>query len=718
MNLKWGFPTQNRNNQGVGNNNAGEQAYNNDIIPSIVREAIQNSLDAANPLEKAVNVDIAYGCIKKEITEYEDLFNAILSIREHMELCKERYVARNQKNIARVFQKRIDDIDRFNKLGRIPYLKIKDSGTLGMFHNSEKPEMGRLCTFIHEDGENNANNQNGGGANGIGKMAYFALSPLRMVLVSTYAIPESGKSEDGQSFFSGAVKLVTHNVPENDALQYQYAGYMPPIPENEVFRPLIGADVDKLPFLFSRRPCRGGNLELGSTIFIIGCEPDNLQGIKATEEYDRSFVEGSQRVYADMKEAILRNYWMSIFKNKLKVTLGTTDRQYQAIVLANDNGQLRDIMEACFGQPIIGGHGTITRYNPLPFILALGDDPDRNKSFELDLDQNVELTTKCSGKKWGKVRFYLYIDESLQRNLIMAMRSPLMTVCRHKPNNTAGTYAGVLVCDEEGNFCDELLRASEPHAHDKWEAAHVENKGFDRDIAKKLLDVIKDWIEGILGELFTQSSTDTGRFMGMSEILPFYNPEDASQRDSNLNKRNTALSGETSTIECKSRKRNESKGTKASYTKSESIEEDVNGNGGSGGGGNNGEGGNGPGVSEPSRKVTSNTNGKESLHVSEIPIKVRYFATQDKSSEWTYTILLTADVDGNITLRFKESGESASTGGVSLEFASEGVINPNNPTDLSKITIARNEQKSIKVKFKMKDRRFAFKIVSTLDNEE
>ena len=86
--LKWGFPTQTKDNHFDGLNNAGTQSYN-DHIPSIIREVIQNSLDAAISSQEEVGVNIAYGILKREV--HGEVFNAILSIKDHVELCREEY---------------------------------------------------------------------------------------------------------------------------------------------------------------------------------------------------------------------------------------------------------------------------------------------------------------------------------------------------------------------------------------------------------------------------------------------------------------------------------------------------------------------------------------------------------------------------------------------------------------------------------------------------
>ncbi len=719
--LKWGFPTQSRNCQFTGVNNAGLQTYGSNPISSIVREAVQNSLDAAISPTQTVEIDISYGVIKKEIGGYEDLFNALLSVEEHVSMCKKDYEEASKYNEAKYFDGMLKAINRFRSLGRIPYLRIKDSGTIGMYHNDANPRSGRLCTFIHGDGENNADNQNGGGANGIGKMAYFALSPLNMVLVSTHAIETRGSDVDSaETFFSGTVKLTTHNKPDNEQEQYQYAGYMPAIPADRAFAPLCGDEINGLPFLFTRRPRIDANPELGSTIFIIGCEPDGVRNIHRPDEYDQNFTYCAYGIYDEMAESVLRNYWLAIYKNRISIKLGMPTHDRTPIEISDRN--IADVMCRHFNVEKVGKQ--LRNYNPLHFMQALDkDNGEHIVHYELNLDAHQDLRPLQIGdKQWGRVRLYLNIDEAQQGNLILGMRSPLMTVCRFDAGTNAGSYAGVLVCDEEGNYCDELLRASEPHTHDKWDERQAKGHGYDCDKAKILIGVIRSWVAGIINDLFVGENANAGRFMGMSDYLCFYDPEDPSQRDSNLNKRNTAMCGETSTIKIKEQGKKESKGTKVSKLNQDKTSAEPDGDKATGGGGSDGTGGTDDGYAKPDRKVTSDPNGKQSIVVSEVNLKTRYYALQDaQTGDWVYTIILYGNGQDyeKIALRIEEQKElrSHGKGYLCIKEATEGEIYKKDETRLHCIGIAANELKKITIKFKMCKRRFALRITSTLDNE-
>ncbi|MBR5788056.1 MAG: hypothetical protein IKY35_05125 [Muribaculaceae bacterium] len=712
--LKWGFPTQTKDNHFDGLNNAGIQSYN-DHIPSIIREAIQNSLDAAISPQGEVGVSIAYGILKRDVLE--EVFNAILSIKDHVELCKKEYHdLGNHQNEVRYFQKMLDKIGHFEKLGCIPFLKIKDTGTIGMYHNAANPRSGRLCTFIQSDGVNNADNQRGGGANGIGKMAYYAMSPLSMVLVSTCAIENSGTNKSlAKTFFSGSTRLTTHSNPNNEQEQYQKAGYLPAIPAGSVFEPLCGDDIDEqLPFALNRRPNKDADPELGTTIYIIGCEPDGLDDINDPRGYEEQFRSKSQKIYATMAEAVLRNYWLAIHRGRLKIELGTTTREQSCMTI--DNNNIIQQLENRFQDERFGRQQR--NYNPLHFAKALTTDDDNIRYYELDLDN--KLPQLSGNKKWGKVRLYINIDDALQGNMIICMRSPLMMVDRYQIDTNAGSYAGVLVCDEEGNYCNELLRLSEPHTHDKWEPGQVRQRVGTYQEAKHLLDEIKQWVTRIINELFVNENANTGRFLGMSEILPFYNPEDASLRDSNLNK-GDAMSGETSTIEIRERRRKESKGTKVSNIHQSPAEPTTDDEPtATGGGGTTGKGGNAPGYTDPNRSVKVNPDGHQTSIVEEVDLKVRYFAQKENDGTWKYIIILQGNKDyENIALRFEEQKENTSSDKNYLQVRriGEGRVHTKDNTKVHSISLEANNPKRIEVVFKMDTRRIALKVTSTLNKE-
>lgn len=724
--ITWDFPTQDVNCHTSGAVQLGFQSFSSELFASITREAIQNSLDASRTTDKPVEVKFVYSTIDlSNDTTYD---NFLSSAEDHIHLCKQKYADDEQK--AKTYDDMLRVIKRFRKIKRLPYLQVSDSGTIGMYYDDQNPAKGRMCSFMHEDGENTSDSKKGGGANGFGKMAYFAMSPLHMVLASTHAIrSREDDPQTGKSFFSGAMKLATHPCPTDNTLQYQYAGYFPGIPKGIAFKPLT--DVSNLPLRFSRRELRKESKdlvpELGTTFYIIGCEPGDLSRIINSKEYDQKFQAEANKIYMQaMLPAVLRNYFASIKRGKLKVILGHSNIQQTAksiTISASDGLNIR--MSTTFNDSVIRRGNLQKSLNPYPFLQAMNDqkgtedDEKRICHFELDLD-NVDRLKQHNipaGMRWGKVRLYLNINPDFGNNMILAMRSPLMTVYQFPVNVNRGSYAGVLICDEEGNFANQLLRAAEPATHDKWDAkqAPLPGHGESEKTAQALLETLTEWVNMILDDLFPQTNT-SDIFHGLREFLPTYNPEDASQRDADLNKSDLAVKEETSRITIRKRGKND-KGSKVSSRRKDQGRKDPEGNEYTGGAGGNKGGHRGGGYSDPDKTVTADPDSKRNLNiVREVPLKVRSFAEKEADgSGYVYTVLLSGAEDDfeNIDLQLCAQGERSKE---PLKILSaQGNKLQVQDTKILGISIKKGESVKLKVKFKLNTNLFSLRAISTIE---
>ena len=457
---------------------------------------------------------------------------------------------------------------------------------------------------------------------------------------------------------------------------------------------------------------------MGSSIYIIGYEPGQLDDVRS-KDYRNRFFEMANTIYPEMEKEVLRHYWLAIREKHLEVQLGATSRDVQVFATINsDNVKTR--IENCFGNRIGRRYD---QYNPLYFIKALEDDNGENiRHYELDLDACDELRGQApKGKQWGKVNLYLNIDEELQSNMIIAMRSPLMTVWKYRVDVNIGSYAGVLVCNRERGYCNEILRAAESHTHDGWNVRHLEGhgEGYKIGVAHCLLDKIREWVQQQISDLFDNENSECGRFKGMSEYLCFYNPEDASQRASDLNDRTKVLSGETTIITPKEIRRKKSpKGIKAGSVDQFKVVADQDGQAGIGGGGSNGSGGNSRGITNPTDTVKLSDDGNKAPVVTNIDLNMRYFALQE-ADQWKYVVILSGaerDYD-NVILRFTEQQESFKGDNLRINCASCGKINKQDSTKLHNIHIKAGEPTQVEVEFKMNKRRIALGIASLLEEK-
>ena len=169
---KWRF-ISNQNSTIVGINDAGIETFTADMNRSLVREIIQNSLDAAiEGCVEPVEVEFAKFDIPREVIPDVDKF------QEAINKCK-----MSNKN-------ELDAFNFFNKAenvlsqSKISVLRISDHKTKGL-EGTDTCEKGTSWSRLVKESGSSNKGQGSGGSFGIGKAAAFACSDLRTVFYSS-----------------------------------------------------------------------------------------------------------------------------------------------------------------------------------------------------------------------------------------------------------------------------------------------------------------------------------------------------------------------------------------------------------------------------------------------------------------------------------------------------------------------------------------------------
>ena len=169
---KWRF-ISNQNSTIVGINDAGIETFTANVNRSLVREIIQNSLDAKLEGYKGpVQVEFHLFNIKREkIPDINTLHNVI------------KKCIKSNKN-EQDAQKFFLNADKILSNDEISILRISDNHTIGL-EGSDTCEKGTSWSrLVKENGSSNKG-KNSGGSFGIGKSAAFACSDLRTVFYSS-----------------------------------------------------------------------------------------------------------------------------------------------------------------------------------------------------------------------------------------------------------------------------------------------------------------------------------------------------------------------------------------------------------------------------------------------------------------------------------------------------------------------------------------------------
>lgn len=427
---------------------------------SIVREAIQNSLDAVK--DKSNPVKVSFQDFELDRLHFPSFFK----LEEHIEQSLDYY--NSNIDAERLFGdmlKYLNGNESGKKKLKICCLKISDTNTKGMYFDDTTTSP--FYAFLRASGVSSKNQAGSGGSFGFGKGAYFALSPLKTVVVSS-------KDLNGNVFFEGATRLTTHKNSVGEKIS-AYGFY-----DNNSGNPTIIEE--EIPEIFRRT-------EPGTDVNIIGL----------WDETNRKKI---------MIKSVLNNFWLSIHDNKLVVEIGN-------IVIDKDN--LEQIIDDYFdGQFENGTPSEIESWNPKSYFKAV----KYAKSSEQFQLFEGKLNTI------GTVKLFVYLEKSLP-NRISYFRKPRMVVAK-KTNRKINGYSAVFICDnDKGN---EMLRLMENPAHNEWNLDNYpKNEGKIDTDARRGYYEINDFINKSLESLSKIKTGKKISFLGLEEYLSI--PEDLLEKD-------------------------------------------------------------------------------------------------------------------------------------------------------------------------------------------
>lgn len=458
-NCKWHFKFE--GGRDVGPNDPVDEKFKGQPYYSIVREAIQNSLDAVDNENKPVKVDFTFFDLDRN--DYPNLFE----IEKNIKQCQSYY--QDNDNAERLFKDMLfylnGDVEGKKRLN-LSCLKISDYNTMGMRYD-ENNTKSPFYAFLRAGGVS-AKSQGSGGSFGFGKGAYYTLSPIKTVIVSTQTI-------SNDFFFEGSTILTTHKNSNNEKLT-AYGYY-----DNNNGEPIQSED--NIPEFFKRA-------EAGTDVNIIGL----------WDEPKRKRL---------MIKSVLNNFWLAIHDNKLTV-------QVDDVTIGKDN--LEQIIDEYFSSDGFesGNANEIESWNPKSYLKSVKYTKS-NDQFHLFEER---LTTA------GAVKLYVYLEKGLP-NRTSYFRKPKMVVYKQTRRKING-YSAVFICDnEQGN---EILRLMENPAHNEWKKENYpKNEGKIHKTARKAENEISDFINRSLESL---SKIKTGKklvFQGLEEYLSI--PEDLLEKE-------------------------------------------------------------------------------------------------------------------------------------------------------------------------------------------
>ena len=204
-NCKWYFADQ-PNGQEVGPNNAMEQSFKNHPYASLVRESIQNSLDAV--LDKSEPVVVKFSFMEMQGADYPEFFE----LQHHIQGCLDYFPNNHNAKVTYEPMRKLFEGNKYHD--HLGFIRVSDYNTKGMTYeegNTDTP----FYAFVRSAGVTVKDSAAAGGSFGFGKAAYYLLSPINTIIVSTC-------TENYQKYFEGAASLCTHTYKGSKKMAFGY----------------------------------------------------------------------------------------------------------------------------------------------------------------------------------------------------------------------------------------------------------------------------------------------------------------------------------------------------------------------------------------------------------------------------------------------------------------------------------------------------------------
>lgn len=447
-NCKWTFAELSASHFHNGPQDAMIEAFKGSPYAALIREACQNSCDALTHSESRVKLFLSFGTLNR--FEFPELFN----LRIHVQGCLTLYP--NDQNATKVFKPMLDILSR----NSIPYLKVSDYNTTGMsfYKDLEGKPRGSFYAFVRSGGHSEKTSTTAGGSFGFGKAAYFQISGLRSILVSTQNIA-------GQNFFEGISSICTHQIGTSYFDGHGFYDSTNGIEPN--------TNVEDIPHIFRRT-------QPGTDFYILGTD------------------QSTYLAKDDMAKAVLRYFWAAILDGSLEVGI-------EDLLISKET--FSEVLNKFFPEEsddAIRNH--FYKLNPRPYADAYRL-AGTAENFQL-IEEETPLL--------GHVKLYVNINPTSNRDKIIYMRKNKMVIQTEMLRTHYGAYC-VFVC--ESNKGNELLRKLENASHDKWSKSNYTVNNIPCNEGKEALKEIDNFVQASLRSIFDRETNGAIEVEGLSEYL-------------------------------------------------------------------------------------------------------------------------------------------------------------------------------------------------------
>jgi len=434
-----------------GFNNAAADHFKGQRTVSIVRESIQNAIDAKCPSSDIVRVDFTIQKLPEaDATPAYQLLPVLSQILAEVDSS----TADRNQDVVDFFQNAVDSL---SKHGPINLFAIHDSGTTGLTGpiNRAKDEFDNGSNWyacVKSEGLTVGKGADSGGAFGHGKNATMSFSMLSTVFYATQITFPGG---DRELRFQGKTSLISRSTPNETEYSKEYfsrTGYFGQTDSRQ--SPMLNSDSPKWAFAFRESQQLGD----GTSIFV-------------PLPFTDSDKDDSKNLWRDIKLAVLSNFYMAIDRGILEVKLNNEELINRASLRTcfeefyeNVENQFEDADDA---RGMLTS--ALTLHSPTPGLAGVENSPEFGEFiWALRIDENSNPPLE---KTVGFARTTgMLITRDPQDNL------------RRFGNNVKPFDLFIGVSNKNGS---SLLKRIENPAHNKFEFDRIPNPEIRKELRRK-----------------------------------------------------------------------------------------------------------------------------------------------------------------------------------------------------------------------------------------
>lgn len=430
LNCKWNFVVRNEASFGQDGESSDFKCFEEHPLRCLVRETIQNSLDAHNK-ECAIPVKVVFSEGSLLCEDYPEL---ILSVIPRLEACNNARLDNSKDN----FSSKLNYLKE-HASSQIGYVKISDYNTLGMPYDNAKFAESPFKSCVRKSGSSYKMSETAAGSHGLGKIVGNVNSGYGAIYYSTMTL-------ERKTYGEGNIRLRDHIFSDENGEEQLY--------ENSAFYDSMSGlhpdSGDTIPEVFRRK-------EPGTDMFVIGIELDDADRLT-------------------MKKEVLRAFFRAFAENELIVDLFGEEFSEATVY---------DKMRVYFAED--GEFDKIKKrnielvFNPRPYyeevLKKVGTDEEH-----ILFDSNVDFPGQFPLLDHAKL--YVWKSPSIKQagsyDRVVYMRENDMVIEVKNGRNNHGYY-GVFVCYGGGS---STLRTLENVTHDKWIIA-TELRNKPKEVKRK-----------------------------------------------------------------------------------------------------------------------------------------------------------------------------------------------------------------------------------------